>query len=370
MSTDNKNKLRLRTDGIYVQFGYRPWESWLGRTDDCWYNLLKVVDDKNLVLLGHFNKFPFYEIDTDTHKPIERKFCLDGRWCSSFYKTHINQDQRESYEKINNNELKLNLLDTNKNKMNLGDYCEKVLGNDINYKPDFLGIYRKDYWDEQFLDGSDTINPDGTKNWGKREIKDKSFPSVIDHDNCDNFEVIKDMYEYIGLNLEQDNFDVINVVKKLQHFDWTSLNDKIQITGIDQITNYYDDKNEDEDEDEDNKYDENGVIKLKHISSCSSGLYNDPFGLITYSNNTNSFYIKYSHCWIEGNHDNGSDSHYKSGDVESNGEQIPFKILTNSFKFTFVPFDLNEKSIWIDEYIKWKERFEYHKYYINKKNNI
>ena len=66
---------------------------------------------------------------------------------------------------------------------------------------------------------------------------------------------------------------------------------------------------------------------------------------------------------------NGGDNYFNYGNEESNGEQIPFKILTNSFKFTFVPYDLGEKSIWIDEYIKWKERFEYHKYYLNKKDN-
>ena len=43
------NKMKLRTDGIYVQFGYRPWNSWLGYADDCWYNLLKAIDDENLI---------------------------------------------------------------------------------------------------------------------------------------------------------------------------------------------------------------------------------------------------------------------------------------------------------------------------------
>jgi len=124
--------------------------------------------------------------------------------------------------------------------------------------------------------------------------------------------------------------------------------------------------NYNDDDYNDDEYDENWVIKLEPFANCSSSTYNEPFSLVTYSNDTNSFYIKYSHCWIEGNVFLGGDKHYKNGYEESNSQLIPFNILTNSFKFTFVPFDLSEKSIWIDEYIKCKERFEYHKYYLNK----
>ena len=365
----NIDKHKLRTDGIYVQFGYRPWNSWLGYAGDCWYNLLKVVDDNNLILLGSFNRNPFFEIDELTHKPIERKYCLDKNIFNSCYDIPINEEEQESFEKkkINNLELKFNLINNQTNKMNLSNYYEKIFSINPKDKPKFFSIYRKDddYWEKQFIDGLNTINSNGTITYGKCEIIDESFPSVIHYNNSDEFEVIKDFYSYLELDLYEDNFDVISIVKKLQNFNWNSLDNKIKIKGIDQITNYYiGQKNNN-----DNDNNDNDIIKLMVISNCSSNHYNDPFSLINYSNDVNSFYIKYSHCWIEGELIDGGNKHYKYGDEEINGEQIPFKILTNSFKFTFVPYDFSEKNIWIDEYIKWKERFEYHKYYIGKNEN-
>ena len=79
IGTKNSEKLKLRTDGVYVQFGYRPWNSWLGGTSDCWYNIIKVIDDNTYVLLGKFNESPFYEINDETHKPYEVKYGIGRR---------------------------------------------------------------------------------------------------------------------------------------------------------------------------------------------------------------------------------------------------------------------------------------------------
>jgi hypothetical protein len=347
------NKLKLRTDGIYVQFGYRPWSSWLGITNDCWYNMLKVVDDNHLVLIGQFNRFPFFEIKEGTHKQIERKFCLGNNNYSNYssYDIHINEEEQNSYNNIENEKLKSLLIDKHIIKMNLRDYFNIVSTKPDLSRPQFMSIYRKDdSCEKQFVDCDINCS-----------IIDKSFSSVIDYDNVDDFEVIKDMYSYLNINYLEDDFDVINIVKKLENFDWNSLENKIHITGIDYIKNKYSNGEEDNDN--------NDIIRPKIISRCSYSECNDHFITTTYSDDINTFYIKNSHCWIEGNVMDGSDEHLKYGNEESNGNQIPFNNLTNSFKFTFVPFDLSEKSIWIDEYLKWKERYEYHKYYENKKNN-
>lgn len=53
-------KSKLRTDGVYVQFGMRPW--WVGFNDeayDIWYNVIRIFDDKHMVLLGKSIN-PFY----------------------------------------------------------------------------------------------------------------------------------------------------------------------------------------------------------------------------------------------------------------------------------------------------------------------
>ena len=40
---------------------------------------------------------------------------------------NINEAQQNSWNNINNQELKLNLIDKHTDKMNLGDYCKKIL---------------------------------------------------------------------------------------------------------------------------------------------------------------------------------------------------------------------------------------------------
>ena len=241
----------MRTDGIYVQFGYRPWKSWLGQTGDCWYNMLKVVDSDNLVLLGQFNMEPFYEVNGTTHKQCDRTY--------TFSKENLTQYYSE--------------LGTGTHKRD-DDTIVRVLR------------YSTDY-----------------ENYEKKS----ELPTHP-----------KTTYSY--LNLETDNYDVLNIVQKLKDFNWSSLDNKIVIRGIQQAKIYYLDEVDDE-----------------YIANCINQQVNDPFGLVTTGD---SLYIVGSCCWIEGGEDDEK---------------------ANSFKFTFVPFDLSEKSTWIDEYSKWRERYEYHK---------
>ena len=57
----SKGKSLLRTDGVYVQFGSRIWYTAGGRdTSDHWYNLIYVLDNKNMVTLG-LPMLPFYD---------------------------------------------------------------------------------------------------------------------------------------------------------------------------------------------------------------------------------------------------------------------------------------------------------------------
>ncbi len=238
----------LRTDGVYVQFGYRPWKSWLGQTDDCWYNMFKVVDSDNLVLLGQFNKAPFYEVNGTTHKQCDRTY--------TFYKDNFTQ-----------------------------------------------------YYSEL---GGDTITRDDDK-----IVRVLRYST--DYENYEKFPTQQPKTTYSYLNLETDDYDVLNIVQKLKDFNWSSLDNKIVIEGIHQAKIYY--------LDEDDGY----------IANCINQQVNDPFGLVKAGD---SLYIVGSLCWIEDDED----------------EENP-----TSFKFTFVPFDLSEKNTWVDEYNKWKERYEYHK---------
>lgn len=302
--------------------------------------MLKVVDDKHIMLIGEYNRNPFFEINEKTHKQSVRKYCLSDSLFHSQYNIHINEEEQNSYDNIDNKKLKSLLIDEQKVKMNLLDYFNTMTIKSKRDKPKFLLIYRKDnYWNKQFVDGDcSTI--------------DKSFPSVIDYDNVDDFEVIKDMYNYLNINYPEDDFDVINVVNKLKNFDWNTLENKIQIAGIDYISNKYFDSEENDNINKKLQVGNNENITPKIISGCDYIDVNDGFNIITYTDDANSFYITNSHCWTEGKEMYGSNEHWKYGNEETNGEQIPFKNLTNSFKFTFVPYDLSEKSIWIDEYIK------------------
>ncbi len=62
---EESQKSLLRTDGIYVQFGSRIWYTNGGEdTTDHWYNLIRILDEKNLIFLGDAFS-PFYEDDED-----------------------------------------------------------------------------------------------------------------------------------------------------------------------------------------------------------------------------------------------------------------------------------------------------------------
>lgn len=47
-----EEKTKLRTDGMYVQFGLRPWKNEYWTTSNKWYNLIRLFDDKHAVLFG------------------------------------------------------------------------------------------------------------------------------------------------------------------------------------------------------------------------------------------------------------------------------------------------------------------------------
>jgi hypothetical protein len=337
--TEQNNKLKLRKDGLYIQFGYRTWSNFL-RTDtsDCWYNIIKVIDDDHYILLGYYNIHPFFEMDNKKHLPIELLFGLDS--LSYFerrqhYCENINSTRKPRGHNIFGTKSNL----TNKEKflncaqqMNLQNYYKNILG-----------------YENRFPNTFNTYN--GEINGEEIEIT---------YNDSDDFEVIKDYYSYLNLNLKNDNFDVLNIVTKLKDFDWNSLKNKIEIKGINYVfTHNY------KSTDDDTNNDSVNITEPKYICGCATSC-NDPFSLITYTDDTNSFYIKWSHCWVEGNCRNGGHEYFEYNTKEQNRNQIPFSELTNSFKFTFVPFDLSEKSNWIDEYIKWRERFSFHKFYAKK----
>jgi hypothetical protein len=313
--------MKLRTDGLYIQFGYRPWSNELNKLGDCWYNIIKVLDDKKAILLGHINIDPFFSIDVSNHKPNKKIYRLGST------RYDIKLDIKPNDITPDNN-----FKDENSHAMDLEKYFEEE-----KYKPIFLNVYKPIY------------------NHCDKKIE-------LDYDKCNNFETIKNYYEYLNLNPQFDNFDILNVVKKFKTFDWNSLENKIEIKGIDYIFLKYSSNETDNDDNINNNDNDDDNLMENFICTCDFP-YNDPSSFVNYSDDVNSFYIKYSHCWMEGNCGYGSTNHKEFNDKVTCCNQIPFKILNNSFKFTFVPFDLSEKSIWIDEYVKWKERFECHKFY-------
>lgn len=247
MENINQN-LKLRTDGLYVQFGYRPWNNWMAKTSDCWYNIIKVTEQDEIILLGQFNIEPFFEINPVSHVQMST-----------------------------------------------------------------------------------------------------SKPNKLNETCCE----IKNLHNQLGL-VGSNDFDIIQVVKKLREFDWNKLNLFQNKAYVSSHLKYSNDVRE-----------VNPDITLTHICNFDESPHANST-IVTYANNTNEFYIKYSHSWTEGDVWAGDDAHFVSGTEQTLHNQIPFKILTNSFKFTFVPDNLDEKSIWIDEYIKWKERYEYHNFYSQK----
>jgi hypothetical protein len=48
-----------RTDGLYVQMGTKIWQGDYHETSDCWYNLIKVLNDEYALVIGlsTFNTF-------------------------------------------------------------------------------------------------------------------------------------------------------------------------------------------------------------------------------------------------------------------------------------------------------------------------
>ncbi len=55
-------KSLLRTDGVYVQFGSRIWSTPTNAgTSDHWYNIIRILDDENMITLGNPNYSSFYD---------------------------------------------------------------------------------------------------------------------------------------------------------------------------------------------------------------------------------------------------------------------------------------------------------------------
>ena len=317
------NKLKLRTDGLYVQFGYRPWNNQFNKTSDCWYNIIKVIDDNHYILLGHFNFPPFFEISKENHKPIESLFALNGSFHSQYYDQNINSNEIfNNYDGKNKLSAKEKYLNCPQ-KMNLKEYYEIYHGRKCDgckcdgckcdgCKCDGCKCDGRKC-NECKCDGCkcDGCKCDGCKCDGcKCDGQYNNLPlqnsyylhrenTDIDYNNCDNFEVIKNYYDYLNLDLKKDNFDVLNMVKKLKKFNWSDLNDKIQIKGIDIVKTYYYDNATDDSKlvESVDEIENETNIELENICNCMP-FCNDPFSLVTYSNDTNSFYIKWSHCWV------------------------------------------------------------------------
>ncbi len=58
--------MALRTDGVYVQFGLRPWfSSHNNMANDKWYNLIRVFDEKHVILFGNAYDLFYEEEDED-----------------------------------------------------------------------------------------------------------------------------------------------------------------------------------------------------------------------------------------------------------------------------------------------------------------
>ena len=77
-------KTKLRTDGVYIQFGLKPWKTTYNTTNKCFYNILRVIDNEHIVVLGDSCEV-FWErkkltkyICFRTYKAKENcKYCLD-----------------------------------------------------------------------------------------------------------------------------------------------------------------------------------------------------------------------------------------------------------------------------------------------------
>jgi hypothetical protein len=65
--------MKLRTDGIYVQIGNEPWNTRYFNTTNCWYNIIKILDDDTALVIGLSGFSTFFDLDTNDEKKINNQ---------------------------------------------------------------------------------------------------------------------------------------------------------------------------------------------------------------------------------------------------------------------------------------------------------
>jgi hypothetical protein len=169
----------LRTDGVYVQFGTRPWKSVYFETENCWYNLMVVVNEKLLIVLGTVSN-PFFELNPLTNHPQEARVLT----VKSQVNAWINETETVSIEVVEKHVC----------------YCV----DDPDCKDEDNSIEKCDCYDQTGKNYYDNAHRDLIRVRG----------TYISSEILES----QDYYEYFGL--DPHNLDPLVVVRKLKSFDF------------------------------------------------------------------------------------------------------------------------------------------------------
>uniref|UniRef100_A0A6C0AEV8 Uncharacterized protein n=1 Tax=viral metagenome TaxID=1070528 RepID=A0A6C0AEV8_9ZZZZ len=208
----------LKTNGLYVQIGNRPWDSEYGETSNCWYNFIKVINNDYALVIGLSCLTPFFDKNV-TEKCFN--IFISNKNLNCIYK------RKESID-FNN---KLSILTEDK----LKEYKSLMF-------PSLKGIEHEDFGTCQEISDFSKLKMEYT------------LQSFFDIDNC----------------------DILNVVKKLSSYNWDYFLNDILYDGI--YICYLRDYAEDNDEDNTNNKIESK--KYSYVKSFDYCFVNDSFDAI------------------------------------------------------------------------------------------
>lgn len=285
---------QLRTDGLYVQIGTSVWNSSYFNTSDCWYNIIKVIDDDHAIVIGLSGFSTFFD---SNREEIEHVLVCDNG--NNYYRDL----EKPFYRYCDKNKINKGYSVITKN--NLWKCKTPLLFNSV------FG-----------LDSEDT-----------------TYQEIY---NVANLKTEYTLRSFFNITSGITDCDILSVVKALSTCDWDNI-----LTGIEykdiyvcKLTKY---------KEKDELYDTENIFQLRdpynpsdkkeqYIRRFDYCRVNDSFDAVVLNDDYSKIYAWHSPCMQETQPDNECSQR-------------------NNFPYYFIPFDLSLEDGWKDKYDEWKEKY-------------
>lgn len=296
----SNNKMNLRTDGLYVQIGTDEWHNGFESTSNCWYNIIKIINDKYAVVIGLSSFHSFFDIMYVYSDDYKKENCKKKLLATNTFKLECKNEQSNIFQYSTNNNNR-----TIKSIEELNSYDKPLR-----------------FWSmDKENDGKSQI----TEIYDISKIK-------LNYTLMDFFNIT--------------NPDILEVVKFFSTYDFESILNDVHYHGI-HICKLVDYKPIDENYDPENNlmlsdpYDDNSTNRYKFVKRFQYCHINDSFEAVFVDNDESKFYAWYSPSMAQ---------RLNPYSYETTQENI--------FPYYFIPFDLSSENKWKPIYEMWKCRYD------------